>query len=84
VREEWESKVRAVESDLGATAAKFDRLASLAVLQQGRQVFGFVIVGGSAGTGASGSGETVKGGFHHHCTSISGRGALSSLLVHGV
>jgi hypothetical protein len=39
-REEWESKVRAVESNLGATAAKFGAgLASLAVLQQGRQVF---------------------------------------------
>jgi hypothetical protein len=33
VREEWESKVGAVESDLGGTAAKFDAgPASLAVL----------------------------------------------------
>jgi hypothetical protein len=45
-----------VESDLGATGAG---LASLAVLQQGRQVFGFGIVGGSASAGGSGS---VKGG----------------------
>jgi hypothetical protein len=76
-REEWESEVRAVGGNLGATAVKFGAgLATLGVLQRGRQVFGFGIVGGS--------GETVKGGFHHHHTSSSGRGALSRLLVRGV
>jgi hypothetical protein len=65
-REEWESKVRAVESNLGAAAAKFDAgLASLVVLQQ---VF-------ASGSG-SGNGEAVKGGFHYHHVSSSGRGEI--------
>jgi hypothetical protein len=37
-REEWESKVKAVKTNLGTTAAEFDAgLASLAVLQQRQQ-----------------------------------------------
>jgi hypothetical protein len=37
-REEWESKVKAAETNLGMTAAKFDaELARLAVLQQHHQ-----------------------------------------------
>ena len=52
-----------MENGLGATAAKFG--ATLAVLQQGQQVFGFGIV--------ARSGETVKGGFHHYHMSSSGR-----------
>jgi hypothetical protein len=64
-REEWESKVKAVETNLGTTAAKFHvGLASLAVLQQRQQQ-----QQASRPLGL-GNGEVVKG-FHG-----SGRGGL--------
>jgi len=38
MREEWETKVKGIETNLSMTAAKFDAgLASLAVLQQRQQ-----------------------------------------------
>jgi hypothetical protein len=64
-REEWESMVKPVETNLGTTAAKFDAgLASLAVLQQRQQQ---QHASQSLGLG---NGEVVKG-FHG-----SGRGVL--------
>jgi hypothetical protein len=53
-REEWETKVKAVETSLGTTASKFDAgLASLAVLQCQQQGLALGL----------GNGEIVKG-FH--------------------
>ena len=75
-REESESEVRAMKSDLGVTAAKFGAgLASLAVLQQGWQVFGFGIVGG--GAGGSRIGETVKGGSTIIIRAVAGGGLVT-------
>jgi hypothetical protein len=63
-REEWETKVNSVETNLGMTAAKFDAgLANLAVLQQRQQ------------QKLVGNGDIMKG-FHHQQGSSSGQGGL--------
>ena len=75
--EEWESKVRVVESHLGATAAKFDAgLGSLALLQRRWQVF-WIRIGCRCGCGW----ETMKGGFTITMQAVAGGVALSCLLV---
>jgi hypothetical protein len=61
LREEWETKVKAVETNLGTAAAKLDAgLASLALMQRQRQGLALGL----------GNGEVVKGFYG------SGRGGL--------
>jgi hypothetical protein len=71
VREEWKSKVRSVENNLGAAAAKFDAgLLTLVTLQQQ--------LGGTPGLGIGmgiGNGDVVKG-FH------GSRGRWGGLVMH--